>query len=372
MGEFTYTAHSKVGDMQSGTITASSKQAATDALKQKGLRPLVLKQKGSMEIKLPGSNRVKPKDLVVFTRQLSTMISAGVPILQALSTLREQVESKALRTCLEQVTFDVQSGSNLSDALGKHPKIFSEIYVNMVRAGEAGGILDQILSRLAMQVEKDSTIKSKFKGAMIYPGVVSAVAVIAVIFLMVGVIPKLTSILTESGAELPAQTKFIIFVSDTLINQWPYIVGALAIVVFAYRRYKRTPAGLRNIHRLQLRMPIFGNIIMKVNIARFSRTFSSLLGAGVSVIEALETTAGSLGNVVIRDALMDASKMIKSGKSISESLDASHILPQIIIQMASVGEETGQMDTVLTKVAEFTKKKSILSSIVCHLLSNLC
>lgn len=373
MPNFLYTARTASNTTQTGTVTAQNKAAAIESLKAKGLHPLVVKpaEKSSlqMEIKLPSSKKVKPKDIVVFTRQFATMISAGVPILKALSTLKDQAESVPLKAALEQVTLDVQGGTSLSDALAKHPKVFSDIYINMVRAGEEGGILDQILNRLATQVEKDSAIKSKFKGAMIYPSVVSAVAVIAVIFLMVGVIPKLTAILQESGGELPPQTKLIIFISDTLMTKWPIILGVIGGGLFILRRWAKTTVGRRKLHMFFLKMPIFGKITMKVNIARFARTFSSLLGAGVSVNESLETTAGALSNVIIRDALLDASKMIRNGRTVSESLAASGILPEIIIQMAAVGEETGQLDTVLNKVAEFYEQEvdtviNSLSSII--------
>lgn len=357
MPDFSYTARTKSGTVQTGTITAQSRQGAIDGLKQKELHPVIVKsneKKGAnKDLKLPGLGGVKPKDLVVFTRQFSTMISAGVPILRALTTLKEQTESPALKTALDQINNDVQGGTQLSDAIGKHPKIFSETYVNMVRAGEAGGILDTILNRLALQVEKDSAIKGKLKGAMIYPSVITIVAIGAVVFLMTGVIPKLTGILVESGVDLPLQTKIIMGISDFLTTKWPIIVGVLAIAIISFIRFVRTPGGKYKFHAFLLRLPIFGKIIMKVNVARFARTFSSLLGAGVSVLESLETTAGALTNVVIRQVLLDAVKEIKNGKPVSVALGESGRLPGIVIQMASVGEETGQMDVVLTKVAEF-------------------
>jgi type IV pilus assembly protein PilC len=357
MTDFTYTVRTANGSIQKGTISAHSRKGAMDSLQQKGFHPLVVKEAKSggmnMNISMPGSNKVKPKDIVVFTRQFATMISAGVPILRALTTLKEQSESAGLRASIDKVVSDVQGGTSLSDALAKHPNAFSETYINMVRAGESGGILDQILNRLAFQVEKDSAIKSKFKGAMIYPIVVTLVAVVAVVFLMVGVIPKLTSILIEAGGELPMQTKLIIGVSDILINQWPIILVTLGVSVFLFKRFIASPKGKYAFHSFLLKLPIFGKITLKVNVARFARTFSSLLGAGVSVIESLETTAGALSNVVIRKALLDAAQSIKNGQPISDSLAASGVLPQIVIQMAAVGEETGQLDTVLVKVAEF-------------------
>lgn len=361
METFSYTVRTATGAIQKGTISSHNRQSAMETLKQKGFQPLVVqpaKKTGlNMDVKLPGNSNVKTKDLVIFTRQFATMINAGVPILRSLVTMKEQSESAAMKAALEQVITDVQGGASLSDAFAKHPNVFSETYVNMVRAGEAGGILDQILNRLALQVEKDSAIKSKFKGAMIYPMVVSLVAVGAVTFLMVAVIPKLAAILVDAGGELPLQTKIIMGISDILVNQWYIIIAILIALFIAFKRYTSTPAGKYRYHQLLLKMPVFGKIIMKVNVARFARTFSSLLGAGVSVIEALNTTAGALTNVVVQKALTDAAIQIKNGQPIAESLASSNVLPQIIIQMAAVGEETGQLDTVLNKVAEFYEEE---------------
>lgn len=358
MADFTYTARDASGKTQTGKLTATDRVAALSALKQKNLHPIVVhitkaKTGMNMNLKMPGSSGVKGKDLTIFTRQLSTMISAGVPILRALTTLKDQTESPALKAALEQVGPDVQGGMQLSDALAKHPKIFSSIYVNMVAAGEAGGILDTILTRLALQVEKDAQMKSKLKGAMTYPTVVMTVAIIAVIFLMTSIVPKLTGMLIEAGGQLPIMTKITIGISQFIIHQWPILIGIVVGALIALRLALKNPNGKYTIHRLLLKMPIFGKIIIKVNIARFSRTFSSLLSAGVSVLESLETTAGALGNVVIQKALRDAVKEVTNGKPVSVALSASGYIPGIVVQMAAVGEETGQLDTVLNKVAEF-------------------
>ncbi|MGH9856535.1 MAG: type II secretion system F family protein, partial [Acidobacteriota bacterium] len=332
MAEFSYTAHTKDNETKSGTITANSEKGAADLLKQKGLRPIVVKPLGgkgiSMNIKLPGGGKVKPKHLVVFTRQLATMINAGVPILRALTTLRDQTDSAKLKEALDQVSSDVQSGSALSDSLEKHPKIFSDVYVNMVRAGETAGILDKILLRLANQVEKDAKIKSKLKGALVYPTVVSIVAVGAVVFLLTGVIPKLAGILKENDVELPIYTKVVLGISDILINRWPILIAGIVIAFILFRRYIKTPSGKYNFHKLMLKIPIFGKIVLKVNIARFARTFSSLASAGVTVIESLNVTSGSLSNEVIKKGIQDAIGRIKSGSNISDSLAASGIMPQ--------------------------------------------
>ena len=373
MTDFAYTARSASGSMQKGTISAKSKDAAISSLREHQLQPIIIKPvtkvKLSMNLSMPGSSGVKTKDLVIFTRQFATMVAAGVPLIRALSTLKEQSDSVALQKTLEQVSADVQGGSSLSGALAKHPKIFSSVYVNMVQAGEAGGILDQIMNRLATQVEKDSQIKGKLRGALIYPAVICVVAVGAVVFLMTSIVPKLTSILTSNGGKLPLQTKLIMHVSSFLIHDWFILALALVALGVAFRLFTRKPSGKLAFHRLQLRLPIFGEVILKVNVARFARTFSSLMGAGVSVIESLRVTAESLNNLVVQQALQGAVADIKNGHSIADSLEKSNILPKIIIQMAAVGEETGQMDTVLTKVAEFYEEEvdtvvSTISSII--------
>lgn len=359
--EFSYTAKDQGGQEQSGNISATTKQQALETLRKRGLTPISVKSTKAtgmnMNLKLPGSKKVKAKALVVFTRQFSTMVSAGVPMLKSLTTLKEQTSSQALKDVLDQVVSDVQGGAQLSDSLGKHPHAFSEVYVNMVRAGETGGILDQILNRLATQVEKDAAIRGKFKSAMIYPIVVVTVAIGAVSFLMVGVVPKLASILTEAGAELPIQTKIIMAMSNFMTNQWYILVGATIAAVLIFRRVTSTPKGKFAFHRLLLRMPLFGNIILKVNVARFARTFSSLMAAGVTVIEALNTTAGALTNMVVRKALTDSVDNIKNGSNIADSLAQSKVLPAIIIQMTAVGEETGKIGEVLDKVAEFYEEE---------------
>ncbi len=357
MAEFTYTAKDQSGKPQTGKITAESRDQAVSSLIKRGLTPQTVKPVGGsglqMNIKLPGGGKVKPAALVVFTRQFSTMVSAGVPMLRSLTTLREQSNSPALKEVLEKVVNDVQGGTQLSDAFAKHPKAFSEVYVNMVRAGETGGILDKILGRLATQVEKDAKIKGKFKSAMVYPAVVSVVAIGAVGFLMVGVVPNLANILIEAGGELPLQTRIILTISNIMTNQWYIILLSILIGVFAFRKFTSNPQGKYAFHKLLLKLPIFGNIILKVNVARFARTFSSLMAAGVTVIDSLEVTSGALTNLVVRKSLTESVDSIKNGSNIADSLAASGILPAIIIQMTAVGEETGKIGEVLEKVAEF-------------------
>lgn len=361
MASFTYSARTKDGDTKTGTVTANSQEAAVALIKMKGLRPTSVKPLGgkgiNMNLKLPGSGKVKPKALVIFTRQFSTMINAGVPILRSLTTLRDQTESIPLKEALDKVIATVQGGGQLSDAMAQHPKIFSAVYINMVKAGESGGILDQILTRLANQVEKDSQIRGKLKGALVYPAVVSFVAAGAVFFLLTGVIPKLAGILTENDVELPIYTKVVLGLSNFLVNGWPMLIVGIVVLIVIFKRYTKTPGGKYNLHKLLLKMPILGKIIMKVNVARFARTFSSLAAAGVNVIEALNVTSGSLGNEVIKRAIQDSIVRIRNGQNIADSLAANGIMPQIVIQMTAVGEETGQLDTVLEKVAEFYEQE---------------
>jgi len=361
MTTFTFVVRTKSGQNQSGTIQANSRDAAFAALRAKGLQPIVVKPKGgsglSMNIKLPGSSGVKTQDLVIFTRQFSTMVSAGVPMLRSLTTLHDQAESAGLKEVLGRVIADVQGGVQLSEAMAKHPKVFSAIYTNMVQAGEAGGILDKILDRLASQLEKDADIKGKLKGAMIYPAVISLVAVGAVSFLMVSIVPKLTSILKDAGVPLPLQTKVVMAISNFMATKWYIIIAVIVVLAIAFRQWVKKPKGRYQFHKLQLRMPIFGVIVMKVNVARFARIFSSLMAAGVNVTDSLTVTAGALSNAVVQKTLLDAVQSVKNGGTIASGLSGGNVLPPIVVQMAAVGEETGEMDTVLEKVAEFYEKE---------------
>jgi len=379
MADFTFTAHTRDGAIQKGTITADNRAAAFEALRAKQLQPLLVEstKKGglSMEISLPGGAKVKTKDLVIFTRQFSTMVSAGVPMLRSLTTLKDQSESPALRKALEQIVADVQGGGNLSDALGKHPKIFSKIYVNMVRAGEAGGILDQVLSRLAFQQEKDSALQGKLKSAMVYPAVIGVVMIGAFFVLMTFIVPKIGDIMVSmsngSSQGLPATTQILLTMSNTM-KKPAFILGliiGIAVFIYVFRRWKNTPKGRYQWHSLLLKIPVVSTVITKTAIARFSRIFASLMGAGVPIVQAIETTAGALGNAVIEKELLDCSKAIQAGSQLSIEIQKSKHFPPIVAQMLAVGEETGQTDTVIIKVAEFYEEEvdaavAALSSVI--------
>ncbi len=362
MPDYIYTARSTNGQIQKGTINARTKQGAIEALRSRQLSPLIVEEpkKGglNMEIRLPGKHKVKSKDLVMFTRQLSTMVDAGVPILRSLSLLRDQTESLILREVLTKVIVDIQSGTSLSEALGKHQQAFSPIYVNMVRAGEAGGILDKVLNRLAYQQEKDSSLHSKIRGAMIYPMVIFSVTIIAFFILMTFIVPKIGLILNElsQGKEkLPIYTRVLLSLSH-IMKSPEFIIGfvvILPIIIIFFRHYISTDKGRYVWHSALLRIPSIRNIIIKTSIARFSRIFASLMSAGVSIVEAIETTAHAIGNAVIEKELLNCSKAVQSGSSFATELAKQPHFPGIVVQMLAVGEETGKTDEIILKVADF-------------------
>ncbi|MEX0748907.1 MAG: type II secretion system F family protein [Candidatus Saccharimonadales bacterium] len=361
MPQYTYTAQASDGQIQRGSVEADTKAAALSALQARELRPLsVTEAKKSLKditIALPGQKKVKANDLVIFTRQFATMINAGVPMVKSLSTMRDQTDSPALRSILDDVTAKVEGGIQLSEALANHPKVFSGVYTNMIRAGEEGGILDQIMERLAGQVEKDAEIKGKLRSALIYPGVITVVAIGAVTFLVTNIIPKFGAIFDQVGAELPIQTRMMLGLSDFLINYGLLLLGAIVLTAIATLRFVKTERGRFIFDSLLLKAPIFGPVLLKINVARFSNTFSSLTSAGVSVVKSLEVTSGALSNTVIKRGISESVEKITNGQPISKSLSETNIFPAIVTQMTAVGEETGQIDTVLEKVAEFYSKE---------------
>lgn len=360
MARFKYTA-TKDGKQLNGTIEATSKEAVIELLGKQNAHVLLVKEESDKLgfLKRRGG-KVKQKELVVFTRQLSTMISAGVPMTRSLSTLQNQAENKYFQKVIGSISKDVESGQPLADAFGKFPNVFSDVYVNMVRAGESGGILDEILKRLASQVEKEATIRKKIKSASAYPVVILCITIIAFFGIMIFVIPKLGAIIKDLGgpdAKLPVYTQAMLSLSDFMRGNAILLVGVTVIAVFLLRRYIRTPKGKYNLHKLLLRLPIFKTIITKIALARFARTFASLMSAGVSVLEALEVTGGAIGNKVIEEELKKAAREVKNGKQLSQPLAASPYFPLIVSQMLAVGEETGQTDTILLKVADFYEEE---------------
>lgn len=362
MPTFNYEALNNDNKTVRGTIDGIDRNSIVATLTKQGLKPLQVTMQSDALKK--GFAFLQPKvkitDLVIFTRQLSTMVSAGVPLLRALTTLESQVENKRMKEILQSIIKDVQGGSQLGDALAKFPDVFSDIYVNMVRAGEAAGIVDDILKRLASQVEKNASMRKKIKSASTYPMVLLSLTTVAFFGLMIFVIPTIGKILKDLGgpdAKLPAMTIAMMAISDFIVNNIILIVIGTAIAIFLLRRWAKTPSGKFTIHRLVLRVPILKTLVMKIAVARFTRTFSALIGAGVSVVEALKVTSRALGNEVFQREVEKAAIDVVNGKQLSQAMDGSRLFPGIVPQMLAVGEETGQTDIVLVKVAEFYEEE---------------
>lgn len=363
MPRYQYTATSEDGKKTvKGLVEASDEAAVMEALQKQKLRPLNVSEE-----KAGGSlggffknNKVKSDDLVIFTRQLAAMVSAGVPLLRSLNALMEHSESPALKSMLVGIIRDVEGGASLGDALAKHPGTFNDVYVNMVRAGETAGIMDEILNRLALQQEKSASIKKKVKGAMTYPMVLMVITVVAFFGLMLFVIPQLGNIITSLGgpdAKLPLLTEIMLGSSHFMLSFWYIIIPLFVGAIYLVLRYIRTPAGRKQFHRLVLKAPAVNGIIRKLVVARFARTFSALTGAGVSIIESMTVTAHALGNVVYEEALLEAVNEVKNGKQLSQILEEGGLYPAIVPQMLAVGEETGETATVLVKVADFYEEE---------------
>ncbi len=361
--KFNYTATNKEGKTITGVSESTTKEALIANLNHQGLRPIVVKAisgKNPLINRFNKNKKVKQKELVVFIRQLSTMVGAGVPLTRSLAMLQGQTESKYFKIVLTGITKDVESGIPLADALAKYPNVFSEVFVNMVRAGEAGGILDEILKRLATQVEQDSSMRKKVKSAMTYPVAILTITTIAFFGVMIFVIPKIGKILTDLSdgkSSLPIYTRVMLSGSAFMQHNAILILVVFFGVIYAVRRYIKTPKGKYQFHALLLKTPVIKMIITKVAIARFSRTFASLMSAGVGVLEALDVTGGAIGNKVIEAELKEAAKAVKNGKQLSEPLSESKHFPPIVSQMLAVGEETGQIDTILIKVADFYEEE---------------
>lgn len=363
---FSYIAINTTGKTATGNIDQPDRASTINALTKQGLRPVSIKEvkpkSNSFEIKnILGGNRVKADQIVMFTRQLSAMIGAGVPLLRALTALSDHVaDSPVLRKILIGIIQDVESGSTFGDALAKYPNTFNDIYVNMVRAGEAAGILDEILQRLALQQEKSMSMRKKIKSSMAYPVVLLVITVFAFFGLMIFIIPQIGKILTDLGgaeAKLPTLTLVMLGISAFITKYWYVVIAVLGIIVYSITRYIKTKNGKYQFDYILLRTPLIKKIVMKVAVAHFARTFSALIEAGVAVLEALSVTSRAVGNAVYEKALVDAEVEVKNGKTLSSVMDGSVLFPPIISQMLLVGEETGQTDKVLVKVADFYEEE---------------
>jgi type IV pilus assembly protein PilC len=353
MPSFEWKGRDRSGRPQGGVLVADSKDAVLAVLRRQQIVPITVKEKGK-EIALPKLRRgINEKTLAVFTRQFSVMIDAGLPLVQCLQILGEQQDNKAFQRILLQVREDVESGSSLANAMKKHPQAFNELYVNMVAAGEAGGILDTILQRLATYIEKAARLKAQVKSAMIYPIAVISIAMLVVYIILWKVIPVFGALFTSLGAELPLPTRIVVALSKFVGRFWWLIVGLVVAGVFAIRRYYATEQGRLVIDSLLLKAPILGSVLRKIAVARFCRTLGTLLSAGVPVLESLDITARTSGNAVIERSILEVRKAVEEGKNLADPLKTTNQFPPMVVQMISVGEATGAMDTMLGKIAEF-------------------
>jgi type IV pilus assembly protein PilC len=350
---FTYSARPAAGgEMQTGEIELPSKDDVMAHLTRQRLIPVSVREKPK-DINISFGTGVSTRDIVIFTRQFATMINSGLPLVQSLDILAEQTENEALRKTISEVLYDVESGHTLADAMGKHNKIFTELYVNMVAAGEAGGILDTILLRLATFLEKNDALVRKIKGAMIYPAVIFSVAGGAIVILLAFVIPTFQQMFEAAGIPLPLPTRIVIGMS-AFLQAWWWALGAGIIgAVVGIRAYYKTPAGNLMIDKVLLAMPILGDLQRKAAVSRFTRTLGTLVSSGVSILEGLEITAKTAGNRVIHDAVMGSRASIAGGETIAGPLKESGVFPPMVVQMINVGEQTGGLDEMLSKIADF-------------------
>ncbi len=342
------------GTIESGEITAATKEDVVAQLRRRNITPTIVAEKAKKVGGFGFGGRVKDKDIVVFTRQFATMIDAGLPLVQALDILSNQVENKTLSNTLSQVKVDVESGATYADALKKHPRVFSELYVNMVAAGEAGGILDTILNRLASYIEKAMKLKKKVKGAMVYPAVVTSIAVLVIAVIMIFVVPTFSKMFATLGGTLPLPTRMIINMSNFIAGIGGLIVfGLIVASVIFIVQVRRTEKGQYVIDRILLRLPIFGPLLNKVAVAKFTRTLGTLVSSGVPILDGLEITAKTSGNKVIEYAIMDVRKGVVGGKTLAEPITKLKVFPPMVTHMIAVGESTGALDAMLSKIADF-------------------
>lgn len=355
MPVFKWVAETKKGKTLKGELEAADERIAQLQLKRRNLivKRIKAKPKDLFENVAFMQPKITSKDIVVFTRQFSTMIDAGLPLVQGLTILAEQTENKTFQKTIKQVTKDVEGGSSLADALKKHPKVFDALFVNLVAAGEVGGILDTILQRLAAYIEKAAKLKSRIKGAMTYPIIVIAIALLVMAVILIFVIPVFEEMFSSFGSALPAPTQLVINISDFLKANIHYVIGALIVLIIAFKKYRNTATGRKQTDTLALKLPIFGDLLKKTAVARFTRTLGTMISSGVPILDALEIVAKTSGNVVLEEVIYEVRSSIAEGQTIAEPLSEADIFPRMVVQMISVGEATGALDTMLTKIADF-------------------
>ena len=353
MPNYVWKGRNRTGLVQEGVLAADSKDAALAALRRQNIVVTGIRERGK-EISLTKVGRkVPPKTLAVFTRQFSVMIDAGLPLVQCLEILANQQEHKNFQRILLQVRQDVEAGSTLADAMRRHPKAFDNLYVNMIDAGEAGGILDTILQRLSVYIEKAVKLRSQVRSALIYPIAVIVIAAIVVAVILLKVIPTFAALFTSLGAELPMPTRVVIAASNFLARYFIFFVIGIGVGVYAIRRYYATHNGRRVIDGFILKLPVLGMIMKKIAVARFCRTLATLTSSGVPILESLDITARTAGNAIVEDAIMETKTSVEGGKTIVEPLRESGVFPNMVVQMIGVGEQTGALDAMLNKIGDF-------------------
>ena len=354
MPVYEYTARNPAnGQIMKGQLDVPSKDDVVKHLKQQKMMMVNIREQPKQISFSLKRKSVSTRDIVIFTRQFATMINAGLPLVQSLDILAKQTENPALSEVTRQVVYDVESGHTLADAFSKHPKAFTDLYVNMVAAGEAGGILDTILLRLATFLEKNDALMRKVKGAMVYPGVIFTVAAVAVAVLLIFVIPTFQAMFASVNLELPLPTRIVIGASQLLINYWWVILLVIGLSVFGIRKYYATDDGKKRIDQMLLNAPVLGDLLRKSAVSRFTRTLGTLISSGVSILDGLEITAKTAGNRVIHDAVMASRNSIAGGETIAAPLEKSKVFPPMVISMIAVGEQTGGLDEMLSKIADF-------------------
>ncbi len=351
---WTWEGKTKTGEVKKGEMEAADEASVQQRLRAMALQNVKIRRKGlQLSFKLPGIGGITQKDLVIFTRQFATMIDAGLPLVQCLDILANQLDNMAFREVLTRVKVKVESGSTLADALGDHPKVFDVLYVQLVAAGEIGGILDTILNRLAAYIEKNEKLKSKVKGAMVYPSIVLVVAVGVTAVLLLFVTPTFEKMFKDFGGAMPAPTQIVIDLSKFLQKYILLIIGVTIAGAIAFRTWKNTKKGREQWDRFTIKTPVLGPLIRKVAVARFTRTLGTMISSGVPILDALEVVAKSAGNTVVEKAIRYTKEKISEGKTIVQPLSETNVFPSMVVQMIGVGEATGAMDQMLNKIADF-------------------
>jgi type IV pilus assembly protein PilC len=357
MPAYVWKGKTRDGKAVGGERVAENKEAVSALLRREQILVSSVKEKGR-ELALPKfGGGVPAKDLAIFTRQFSVMIDAGLPLVQCLEILGSQQENKTFAKVLQQTRMDVEGGASLADAMKKHPKVFDELFTNMIAAGEAGGILDTILKRLATYIEKAVKLKAQVKGAMVYPVSVISIAGIVIAVILWKVIPTFAAMFAGLNAELPLPTRIVIAMSKWFVRLLPFLVVGIVLLVMGFKRYYATHGGRRVVDGAVLKLPIFGVLMQKIAVARFCRTLSTLISSGVPILDGLEITARTAGNAIIEDAIMVVRKAVESGLTLAQPLKETSVFPPMVVQMIGVGEQTGALDAMLSKIADFYEEE---------------